>query len=624
MDWEADGESGETEAVRGSRVVQTEPADAERRAENRLGRLPLDVGEVVRAVPDYRPHPLLVRGEQVPRLAGDGGGADVEEEGTPNTAEDADWRRHRLDEREPQLHVAVKRLVAQEVQIFVAAHLRLSTEEDEVGKIAPTVEGAPAERQDPVLRDPQVVAGVEVDCLTGQEPAESGGVLVARHQRVAGDRAVLAEDGRLLKEARAERHEGAVAEERGPELLLLERIGLRLQRLVCERLLEVVDPGRELDPPEAVDRIDADGAPAVRAPRGDGVVAAQERETRGEVRAETVEVLLGRNTLQGVLQPPRQVHVGRPVGSVGLDRVGLDVEHLVAEHVGEADHRAAEHIAAVGQAEAEVGAALHVHVLEATLAPRVGRVERVGQRRLKIDQRARTTEVGSVGRIERLVVLDGMESVLRPEVGDEADAGEVGVLVRREDDRVDDPCRVVGELMQRAVLQIQRPEVEDLPVPGGIGIDRLRRVDGRRREHDGAFVEKLPSGFVVGPERQLTALPGFPIDPEQLVVAADPRQVDDGAAIRRIERRVVGQRAVGEVRDLPGLQVDLVDVTHGAVERGKDHRPSVGREVRRFRLVDHVEVDQLLDLSRDDVLNGECLALAVAHDVRESIAVRRP
>ena len=258
------------------------------------------------------------------------------------------------------------------------------------------------------------------------------------------------------------------------------------------------------------------------------------------------------------------------------------------------------------------------------LAPRVGRVERVGQRRLKVDQRARTTEIGSVGRIERLVVLDGMESVLRSEVGDEADAGEVGVLVRREDDRVDDPGRVVGELMQRAVLQIQRPEVEDLPVAGGIGIDRLRRIDGSRREHDGAFVEKLPAGFVVGSERQLTALPGFPIDPEQLVVAADPRQVDDGAAIRRIERSVVGQRAVGEVRDLPGLQVDLVDVTHCAVERGEDHRPSVGREVRRFRFVDHVEVDQLLDLARDDVLNGECLALAVAHDVGESIAVRRP
>ena len=97
--------------------------------------------------------------------------------------------------------------MAEEVQVVVAAHLGLAAEEDEVGEVSPTVERAPADCQDPVLGDPQVVAGVEVDGLTGQEPAESRGVLVARHHGVAGDRTVLAEDGRLLEEAGAERHE---------------------------------------------------------------------------------------------------------------------------------------------------------------------------------------------------------------------------------------------------------------------------------------------------------------------------------------------------------------------------------------------------------------------------------
>ena len=159
-------------------------------------------------------------------------------------------------------------------------------------------------------------------------------------------------------------------------------------------------------------------------------------------------------------------------------------------------------------------------------------------------------EIGGVGRVERLVVLDGVQPVLRPEVGDEADAGQVGILVRREDDRVDDACRVVGELVQRAVLEVEGPEIEDLAVASGVGVYRLRRIDGGRGEHDGALVDELTAGLVMRSEGQLPALSGLPIEAEELVVAADARQVDDRAPVRRVERRVVGQRAVGQVGDL--------------------------------------------------------------------------
>ena len=56
------------------------------------------------------------------------GGAEVEEEHAAQAADHADRRQRRFDQREAQLGVGEERLVAEELQVVVAAHLRVAAE----------------------------------------------------------------------------------------------------------------------------------------------------------------------------------------------------------------------------------------------------------------------------------------------------------------------------------------------------------------------------------------------------------------------------------------------------------------------------------------------------------------
>ena len=75
------------------------------------------------------------------------------------------------------------------------------------------------------------------------------------------------------------------------------------------------------------------------------------------------------------------------------------------------------------------------------------------------------------------------------------------------------------------------------------------------------------AAVVVRAERELRLLAGREIELEQLVVAADARQVDDRLAVGRERRRVVAELVVREVRDLAGLDVDDEDVADRVAER---------------------------------------------------------
>src|SRR5438105_1394830 len=76
---------------------------------------------------------------------------------------------------------------------------------------------------------------------------------------------------------------------------------------------------------------------------------------------------------------------------------------------------------------------------------------------------------------------------------------------------------------------------------------RPGRVDGRRREHQRVVVEELRRRVVVRAERQLRLGAGRQIEAENLVVAADARQVDEELAVRRHRRGIVGEVVLRQV-----------------------------------------------------------------------------
>ena len=68
-------------------------------------------------------------------------------------------------------------------------------------------------------------------------------------------------------------------------------------------------------------------------------------------------------------------------------------------------------------------------------------------------------------------------------------------------------------------------------------------------------------------------------------------------AVGRPRRRVVGERVLGEVDDLLGLEVDGEDVGVAAAHARERDQLAVGREVRRLRRVDRRQRDAHLDLA---------------------------
>ena len=104
-------------------------------------------------------------------------------------------------------------------------------------------------------------------------------------------------------------------------------------------------------------------------------------------------------------------------------------------------------------------------------------------------------------------------------------------------------------------------------------------------------VDELRRGLVVRAEGELRLLLRVEVEPEQLLVAADARVVDEELAVGRVGRRRSRRSRRREVDDLLGLEIDGVDVADAAAQRRERDRPAVGREARRLRLVHRLHRD---------------------------------
>ena len=219
------------------------------------------------------------------------------------------------------------------------------------------------------------------------------------------------------------------------------------------------------------------------------------------------------------MQPTCQVRIRRAERPIRRDRVGQDAQLLVAQDVGERDRGATHHVATAGHAEVERGAPFKKQLLEGALSARVRTDQRVGQRRLEVDDRTGAPELLRLRRIQRLLAGDGVQAILTFIVGDKGDALLGPIVVSRPDhDRVQVARRGVRKLTQLAVLQVECPDVKDLSVPRHVGVDWLRRIDGRRREDEGSVIDELTPGFVVRAKCQLDAVLGREVELEELVV----------------------------------------------------------------------------------------------------------
>ena len=78
------------------------------------------------------------------------------------------------------------------------------------------------------------------------------------------------------------------------------------------------------------------------------------------------------------------------------------------------------------------------------------------------------------------------------------------------------------------------------------------------------IIDELRCGFVLRAESELRFLLRIEVQPEQLLIAAHPRVVDDERAVERIGRAVVGEVVVGQVGDLLGSEIHRVDIADGA------------------------------------------------------------
>ena len=142
-------------------------------------------------------------------------GAAVDEEHAAQPAEHADRREHRLDEREPQFDVGEKALLADELQILVAPHLRVAAEVEESRDCGPSSSSrgcaSPARRWPSAARSS---ARRRRRSGARSSSSRSWAIRCTRLHRLARHRPVVAKHRRLVHERHAERHHAAVAEER--------------------------------------------------------------------------------------------------------------------------------------------------------------------------------------------------------------------------------------------------------------------------------------------------------------------------------------------------------------------------------------------------------------------------
>ena len=97
------------------------------------------------------------------------GAADVAEEDAADAAENADWRRHGVDEREAELGVGVEALVAEELAVLVAAHFGVAAEVGVIRAPTPALEAVGSQGEHAVPAKPHVVARVAVERLRDSE-----------------------------------------------------------------------------------------------------------------------------------------------------------------------------------------------------------------------------------------------------------------------------------------------------------------------------------------------------------------------------------------------------------------------------------------------------------------------
>jgi hypothetical protein len=180
--------------------------------------------------------------------------------------------------------------------------------------------------------------------------------------------------------------------------------------------------------------------------------------------------------------------------------------------------------------------------------------------------------------VQRLLEIECVETVVALVVVDEREAGRCAVF-RQHDGRQDaaEGIRVLPEL---AVLQAQRPQIEDVAVARDFRRQRRRRVGRRRREDERVGVEELRRAFVLGAEGELGLCLRVEIEPEQLLIPADAGEIYDRPAVGRVDRRVVAELVVREVRDLTVARVEPEDVADRTAQAAEDHAASVRRDVR--------------------------------------------
>ncbi len=167
-----------------------------------------------------------------------------------------------------------KRLVAEERQVVVAAHLGVAAEIEVARELAPALVGAGAQREHAVGAEAQVIAGVGVHGLAREQVAKARRVLVAERtscgRRAGRIRGTPSSRARRLMPSGSEL---AVREEDAAVVLLLVLVGGVLQPGVVVFLAELQEAARQLEPGVAVDRVDGAERAAARRLRGQRGVA---------------------------------------------------------------------------------------------------------------------------------------------------------------------------------------------------------------------------------------------------------------------------------------------------------------------------------------------------------------
>ena len=217
-----------------------------------------------------------------------------------------------------------------------------------------------------------------------------------------------------------------------------------------------------------------------------------------------VEELGLREALERVVQPPLQIGVRERQRPVLRNRRRKHAELLVAEHVAERHRRAAEDVAAARDADGHRRPAVEEHLLELALLVDLVGEQAVRQRCLEVDHRSGRAEVGRGRGDDRVAALERVQFVVALVVADERHLRRIVAAVQQDGRGV--AAHRVGELAQLAVLEAQRPDVVDGAVAGDVGVDRLRRVGGRRREDDRVLIHELRRRVVVRAERDLRLL----------------------------------------------------------------------------------------------------------------------